>query len=490
MAFGFSPKHEVEIQLNGFNQRRYIAIALIAAEQLKWNVNYLSNNGLIAYTRKSLFTWNSEFKFTVKDDTAVISSESTGSEIFDWGKNKKKVEAFLDTYDQLQSSITEEQIEQKLAEVADIIVADSEDILIAPPKTSGEKLKGVLSLFIPKGNYFITPILINLNILIFILMTITGINIIEPDTQSLLKWGANFKPLTLGGEWWRLLTSTFIHIGIIHLLLNMYALLYIGMLLERYLGKLRFAIAYLITGIFASLTSLWWHNFTVSAGASGAIFGLYGVFLAMLTTNFIDKNVRKEMLSSIGIFVFYNLVYGIKAGIDNAAHIGGLLSGILVGYSLYPSIINNTNLKLKHLILSGLIIITLGVSAVIINKMPNTTVSYDAMMAQFTQNEKIAIDVLNTAKGKSDQQIADGLKEQGLTNWNKNLALLKETKKLDLPDVLKERIDILTRYCELRVKAYTFMIKSLEEKTLDYDPIIDSCNTAINQIITESQNQQ
>ena len=123
--------------------------------------------------------------------------------------------------------------------------------------------------------------------------------------------------------------------------------LYIGLLLEPRLGTIRFLGAYILTGIAASITSLWWHDLTISAGASGAIFGMYGVFLAMLTTNLIEKSARKALLTSIGVFVFYNLVNGMKGGIDNAAHIGGLVSGLLTGYAFYPSLKRPEAINLK-----------------------------------------------------------------------------------------------------------------------------------------------
>jgi rhomboid protease GluP len=110
-------------------------------------------------------------------------------------------------------------------------------------------------------------------------------------------------------------------------------LLYIGLLLEPYLGKTRFLTAYLISGIAASMTSLWWNDLTISAGASGAIFGMYGVFLALLSTNLLDKSVKKVLFTSIAVFAGYNILNGLKSnsGIDNAAHIGGLISGLIIG---------------------------------------------------------------------------------------------------------------------------------------------------------------
>ncbi|HJW18640.1 MAG TPA: rhomboid family intramembrane serine protease, partial [Flavisolibacter sp.] len=110
------------------------------------------------------------------------------------------------------------------------------------------------------GSRSITYFLIGTNVLVFLLMWITGASIWEPTTDVLLKWGANYQPMTTGGEWWRLFTCIFVHIGIVHLLLNMYALLMIGNYLEPMLGRLRFTVAYVCTGIFASITSLWWHQ--------------------------------------------------------------------------------------------------------------------------------------------------------------------------------------------------------------------------------------
>ena len=123
-----------------------------------------------------------------------------------------------------------------------------------------------------------------------------------------------------------------------HLLMNTFALLYIGMFLEPLMGKVRFASAYLMTGIFAGLMSIAMHPASVGVGASGAIFGMYGVFLALLTTRHIKKTLRKTMLRSILFFVVLNLMYGLQGNTDNAAHIGGLLSGLLIGYAYFPGI--------------------------------------------------------------------------------------------------------------------------------------------------------
>jgi len=201
-----------------------------------------------------------------------------------------------------------------------------------------DDFKAYFAFIIPNKLHFITPILICLNILIFLLMVFNGLGFLSFGVEDLIKWGANYRPITIQGEWWRLLTSTFIHGGIMHLLANMYGLLFVGLFLEPLIGRFRFALAYILTGILASATSLWWHDATVSVGASGAIFGMYGVFLALLLTKLLPKEFSKAFLISTLIFVGFNLLIGIAGGIDNAAHIGGLLSGFVIGLIYFPGI--------------------------------------------------------------------------------------------------------------------------------------------------------
>ncbi|HEX8549423.1 MAG TPA: rhomboid family intramembrane serine protease [Cytophagaceae bacterium] len=193
-------------------------------------------------------------------------------------------------------------------------------------------LKEFLDFLKPKEGYFITPILIYANVAIYLLMVFAGLGFMSFKGQDLLEWGANFRPQTMNGQGWRLLTSTFLHGGLIHLLANMYGLLFVGVVLEPLLGTKKYLIAYLVTGFLASCASIWWYEATVSVGASGAIFGLYGVFLALLLTKVFTPEFAKPFLISTSVFVGFNLLMGLGGGIDNAAHIGGLVFGLIIGF--------------------------------------------------------------------------------------------------------------------------------------------------------------
>ncbi len=205
-----------------------------------------------------------------------------------------------------------------------------------PDKEAQEDLKDFIDFLKPKEDYFITPILIYANIGLFLIMTISGLGFISFKGQDLLEWGANYGPLTKDGEWWRLFASTFLHGGLMHLLANMYGLLFVGIFLEPLLGKTKYLAAYVLTGLLASIASIWWYDATVSVGASGAIFGLYGVFLAFLLTKIFPPDFAKSFLICTAVFVGFNLIMGLTGGIDNAAHIGGLLSGFVFGLILSP----------------------------------------------------------------------------------------------------------------------------------------------------------
>ena len=196
-----------------------------------------------------------------------------------------------------------------------------------------------MSFLIPREGFFITPIIIDLNILIFMIMVFSGLGFLSFNAADLLNWGANIQPVTTNGQWWRLITCTFLHGGFMHLFANMYGILFIGIFLEPILGKTRYALIYLTSGILASVASIYVHDTTVSVGASGAIFGLYGVFIALLLTKVFPKKISKVFRASTIFFILYNLLMGFASiGIDNAAHVGGLVSGFVIGLIFLPQL--------------------------------------------------------------------------------------------------------------------------------------------------------
>jgi membrane associated rhomboid family serine protease len=179
----------------------------------------------------------------------------------------------------------------------------------------------------------LTYILVGINVAVFALMTLTGVPFLSPTSAQLLKWGANWGPLSLTTQPWRILTSNYVHIGIIHIGFNMWCLLNLGALAQRIFDRWTYLLIYTATGIAGSIASLWWHPTVVGAGASGAIFGLAGALISALYLGKlpIPKEAIQATMKSLLIFAAYNLFFGLTQGIDNAAHIGGLASGLALG---------------------------------------------------------------------------------------------------------------------------------------------------------------
>lgn len=178
--------------------------------------------------------------------------------------------------------------------------------------------------------------LIVINVLVFFLLSLRGYT---ESGYFMLQYGAMYEPLvTDGHEYYRLITSLFLHFGIQHLLNNMVMLGALGYQLENEIGRIKFLLIYFISGIGGNLCSLYWNvshgEQVISAGASGAIFGLMGALLYIVAVN----RGRLGRLSGRGmlIMVALSLYFGLtSSGVDNSAHIGGLICGILITVLLY-----------------------------------------------------------------------------------------------------------------------------------------------------------
>lgn len=193
-------------------------------------------------------------------------------------------------------------------------------------------------LWTPGPNFKVSPIIFYINLFVFLGLCLANFSIVQFSTRSVLAFGANFAPLVENGEWWRFFTSLFLHLSIPHLLFNSISLLFLGRFIEPLLGSVVFLVVYLATGLCASFASFSFNDNVISAGASGAIFGLFGVFIALLLSKMVRPDLRKQLLQNVAGILALNLGMGLFLPVDNAAHIGGLVSGTVLGFALLPFI--------------------------------------------------------------------------------------------------------------------------------------------------------
>jgi membrane associated rhomboid family serine protease len=179
-----------------------------------------------------------------------------------------------------------------------------------------------------------TYFLIGINVIVFAWLAFQQQSLTmntSADVLAILEAGANLNPYTLGGEPWRIITSMFLHFGVVHLLVNMYGLYVLGTVLEPALGTTRFLLVYFFCGIAAGIASLIFNLYVPSAGASGAIFGLFGYRLgAEFIGSFHDRQKLLNVLINFVIFVAINGYISTQVNVDMAGHIGGCLAGLLL----------------------------------------------------------------------------------------------------------------------------------------------------------------
>jgi rhomboid protease GluP len=192
-----------------------------------------------------------------------------------------------------------------------------------------------------------TYTLVGINCAVYLVMVLRGVSPTNPTVLDLVKWGANFGGYVLAGQWWRLLTAAFVHVGIIHLATNMWCLWNLGLLGEPLLGPAGVIAVYVLTGVAGNLLSVAVHPQIVGAGASGAVFGLAGVLILLLKAKLLPvppEEIRR-LRKSVIYFALLNFAIGgttmflrTSIQIDNMAHLGGFLCGLALGAPLVPRI--------------------------------------------------------------------------------------------------------------------------------------------------------
>jgi membrane associated rhomboid family serine protease len=179
----------------------------------------------------------------------------------------------------------------------------------------------------------VTPALFAVNITIFVLMLWGSHPLSDPNT--LVEWGGNVGPRTANGEWWRIFTALFVHASWLHLLANVVGLLQLGLMLERLVGPLAFAAVYLAAGLFSNVIQLSAAPATMSIGASGAIFGAYGLMLAVSTwgvlhrsSSIVPMTAAKSLAPAAAMFVLYSLA---TDNVWSVAELSGCITGFACG---------------------------------------------------------------------------------------------------------------------------------------------------------------
>jgi membrane associated rhomboid family serine protease len=475
------PSKKQEFSFPGQTTDQLLQLAYGTFLELGWTPKYAGPNRIVGYTPRSWNKYDDAILVEAIDGIMSVTSSLVHNESFDMmGKNKRHIKDFMEAFEKVRSSAPKPEWTTAIENLRTQTIQK-----VTEETKQAEEIDKVMKQ--SRSNLFVTYGIMALNVVVFILMVIDGAEIFTvTDGLVHIKWGSNVTALTLSGDWWRLITSTFIHFGIIHLAMNMYALYTAGVYLEPMLGKTKYIAAYFCTGIIAGIVSLWWHKDGINgAGASGAIFGLYGVFLALLFTNLIPRQVRSALLQSIGIFVVFNIVYGMRSGIDNAAHIGGLLSGMLIGFIFYLELSGKINTR-KATAALFITILTIAGTWYFLTNYKSDTVRVDQLQKEFFVLQDSALNSLIESEKLIGSERKEKLLNVTLPIWKKNLENLNEMETLSMSTSMKAEQQAIKKYVQLRIEETELLIKATEAPAGTYDNEIKEVREKISENVKRS----
>lgn len=319
----------------------------------------------------------------------------------------------------------------------------------------------------------VTQALIATNIAVYLYAGMAGAGWWSGNAEALLKLGGNFAAATAQGEWWRLLSAMFLHAGIIHLAFNMWALWDGGRIAERLFGSRNCAVIYLASGLMGGIVSINWQQSNVGVGASGAVFGIYGaLFIALaLRKDLLPQTVSKRMMTFMAIFMTYSLINGAKAGIDNAAHFGGLFAGLLLGVGFVAS----TARKWLATVAAGILLAMGSARAVDAVQPVRDEMAFRAFIVAYTADEnrinQAAQTLLASARTLPPQEFVHRIDREVVAGWQEQ----------------HKRIFALTNLTPRNQRLRDYMLRFVKLKQQGFEAMRDGVRHDDKQLVLSSK---
>jgi rhomboid protease GluP len=450
ISWGYSPKIEKYIPLAEFPADKYLIIAKQAIENLGWSLSHVSETGLIAYTPISFQSYSEEISIRIIRNFAVVKSECVGIQMLfnDYGKNDLNLEKFFHEFEYVEFHL-KDVWEESLHKFHQFIATQDDQYFEKAPLATKNKIKNVLFLFFPQKGYTVTPIIVFFNILYYVAIFLFSVvfiaslslkngsashdDYIEEINRLSLNFGVNQRNLVLSGQYWRLITYQFIHGSVSHLFFNMYALVYLGLMIENKLGWKKYLFIYLVSGICGGLVSLIFHQEGVMMGASGAIMGLYGAFIALLITKSFERKATRALLAStliVSLLVLINGAFGKR--VDNAAHIGGFVSGFIFTYLLTYKWDKTFEVKGWTRYAVSVLLFLMFFSAVVHFSPKYATEEYRKLRDTFNSNLGSLNGIMNLKISLPKDVKLASIKEDGIIPMERNLVVIKQMQALNL----------------------------------------------------------
>ncbi|TDO20120.1 rhomboid family intramembrane serine protease [Pedobacter duraquae] len=501
LRWGYSPKLEQFIPLGEFPADRYLIIARQAIENLGWKLSHISASGIIAYTGLSLQSYSEEISIRIQFNFAVFKSECVGIQLLftDYGKNERNAAQFFHEFEYVEYHLNE--VWEQQLEAFRLLKEHADDTYFErSPLAVKNKIRNIFYLFYPRKGYIITPLLIDFCILtFFVSMAVLSYFFLKNQRLSiphgrgyitgdyaLGKIGVSSRPFLAKGQWWRLFSYQFLHLSISHLFFNMYALVYIGLMVEPRLGTLKIITIFLLSGVCGGILSAAFHPVQAVAGASGSIMGMFGAFIALLLLKPYEQNANRALLISTSIVVAYMLLLngaGTKK-VDQAAHFGGAIAGFVLAYAGCRSVWFGRKISFiaRYGIALSLLAVILTSSFVLMPK--DQSKEFEKLQRMYFNNSAVFNKVYQMPSSTPKVRRLT-IVSAGVDSWsaNKKIALKMDSLNLD------KRSEMIVDYDKRIAEQGYVLAKLMYAHTVSGDdsrlPEIRKRATALNSLVTE-----
>jgi rhomboid protease GluP len=478
MAFGWKTQYEKRILSEGLTNWEIFTIAVQACKDLNWEHLVVDEKTFTATTPTHWTLAEEIITIVIDVDEIIFKSQSESLDLYEAGRNKKNIEDhLLPAFKKIKTLWSPE----RLQAATSILKSEVSNQLKTGNRVAAEKISFGFR------DHEMTFFLISVKLAIFALMAVRGVNVLHPSPVEITQWGGNVREYVAVGEWWRLITNLFVHIGIYQLITNLFGLYFIGLLVETILGKLKYLIAFFVTGALASLSSIYFAGEGVSAGSSGAVAGLYGVFIAFATTRYINKRFSWLLLSGMilaGLLFIYAAVNG---QVDYATNLGGLAAGLLVGYLFYffhfkrnLARAGGSRISVEVMLLAALLIF------LYIKNGKNDSLRFEKSVMKLNQIELRAMTQMQRLQfAESDNDAARVLRDSALPEWRHFQLELAKTDKYRLDEKFNRKRKLLHDYAGLRLRQTELIYKAANEETDKYSGEINEVSDKIDKIIDQ-----
>ena len=475
MAFGWKTQYEKRVPAEGLNNWQIFSVAEKACKDLDWDYLIVDEKTFTATTPTHWTLSEQIIKVIVENDEIIFESQSESLDLYEAGRNKRNIEEhLLPAYKNARKRVSYEELQ---------FAANALRTETIKQIRSGNRIDSERTTF-GFRNHEITFMLIAINLLVYLVMVLTHVDYLNPSVNDI---SGNVKYNITEGEWWRLVTAVFVHIGILPLLVNMAGLYFIGLMVEPLLGKLKFLIAYLCTGVIAGLASIIWIEEGVTAGASGAVFGMFGVLAAFATTRYINKKFPKTWVAGIFAYVVFNVYTGFHGANDNAANAGGFIAGLCIGYLFYFFHFKRNLARAggARISIEILLITALTVFIYVKKNSKDDTLRFEKEVMKLNQIELKAMTQMQQLQSKTNEEAAMVLRDSALPQWKHFQEEITKTDAYRLDDQFKQKRKLLAKYAALRVHQTELIYKSINEGTDKYNAEIDEVSDKIEKIIDQ-----